>query len=79
VSVGKNFIFALLNTENFYNEYDKMVQTSLRSIETGPLVKCSGNDFLNGLWEKTSGQSLVKIPEVLEHYWSGRTARPMAS
>jgi len=29
--------------------------------------------FSNGLWEKTSG----KKPEVLEHYWSGRTAWPL--
>jgi len=30
--------------------------------------------FFKGLWEKTSGQPRVIIPEVLEHYWSGGTA-----
>jgi len=35
--------------------------------------------FLNGLWEKTTGQPQVETPEVLEHYWSGRTTWPMAS
>jgi len=30
--------------------------------------------FLNGLWEKTSGQPRVKNPEVLKHYWLGRAA-----
>ena len=35
--------------------------------------------YLNGLWGKISGQPRVIKPEVLEHYWSARGARPMAS